>query len=131
VTEVAITRGAVVEYIVVCDPSSGTFSGTVMQDILIDQLRIADDGQLFISPVLAEGDDFALIYRTASGVNWDEPTRSLYCPKPREWSYGRWFEHACEAVAGEYNRRLVIGETTDWNNCPANLRAQIESLFDQ
>jgi len=61
-------------------------------------------------------------------VHWDEATRSLYCPKPRECSYALWFKQAVDAVASEYRRQLSLTVATEWRDVPANVREEIEAV---
>jgi hypothetical protein len=98
-----------------------------MRRVWISELTIDEEGRLLIRPDRqgAEG-RFSEIYRSASGVHWDEVAESLYCPKPREWTYAQWFKQAVDAVAEEYGRELVLASSTQWSNVPADVRAQIE-----
>jgi hypothetical protein len=100
-----------------------------MKRVQIRELAIDDSGQLLIRPDPGDGEGrFPLIYRSASGVHWDAATQSLYCPKPRDWTYVQWFKQAMDAVADEYGCELVLSGSTEWSNVPADIRARIEEI---
>ena len=99
-----------------------------MKIVRVDSLTISDKGELFIHPSLPDGEGFSFIYRSASGIHWNEEAQSLYCPAPREWSYAQWFEHAVTAVASEYGCQLVLAESTKWGRIPDEVRVEIETI---
>lgn len=91
------------------------------QDEIIE-VGIDKDERLFIRP---KSERFALIYRTATEVNWDEKELFLYSPKPREWSYYDWFRHIIDVANKECNSKLVLTHRTIWTNIDLNLKKQI------
>jgi hypothetical protein len=50
----------------------------------ISKVEIDGSGKLHLAP---EKTKFSLIYRTATEVHWDNDKKTLYSPKPRDWSY--------------------------------------------
>ena len=93
-----------------------------MIDDPIDQVEIRDDGRLFVKPTTQ---NFSLIYRAALEVGWDPASRSLFGPKPREWTYPMWFGQILAAAETEYGVRLSLTSTTTWLNIPEELQAEI------
>ncbi|MBC2704882.1 hypothetical protein [Desulfobacula sp.] len=76
-------------------------------------IRIDDEGRLHLHP---EEMEFNHIYRSAAEVHWNEETKSLYSPKPCEWTYIDWIRQILGAVRAEYGIELVIDENTSWEN---------------
>lgn len=93
----------------------------------IVEVSIDGGGRLLVRP---QG-TFPFIYRAAMEVGWDPDSCMLFSPKPREWSYLRWFQQIAAAVADEYRVRLVITPQTRWTNVPDALRAEIEAERNQ
>jgi hypothetical protein len=93
-----------------------------MIDDAIDQVEIRADGRLFVKPATQ---NFSLIYRAALEVGWDPASRSLFGPKPREWTYPMWFGQILAAAETEYGVRLSLTSQTSWMNIPDQLRAEI------
>jgi Integron Cassette Protein Hfx_Cass5 len=94
----------------------------------IVEVRIDGGGKLLVRPQVGT---FPYIYRAAMEVGWDPDNRTLFGPKPREWSYLRWFQQIVATVEGEYGVRLVITPQTTWTNIPDALRAEIEAERSQ
>ena len=90
----------------------------------IAEIGITREGGLYIRPCTTAFDE---IFRAAMEVNWDPAERRLYGAKPREWSYGRWFQQIVAAAAQEYGVRLDITTDTRWANVPDEIRAEIEA----
>jgi hypothetical protein len=93
-----------------------------MQDDAITEVEIRDDGRLFVKPATT---NFSLIYRAAMEVGWDVESRSLFSPKPREWTYPMWFGHILAAAETEYGVRLSLNSRTKWINISDDLRRDI------
>ena len=89
----------------------------------ITALGIDADGRLWVRP---SSETFPLIYREAMEVHWDAEGRFLYSPKPREWSYLRWFQQIVNAAA-EVQCCLRLTAETQWENIPEALRSDITS----
>ena len=81
-----------------------------MRTDTIVAVGIDEDGSLWVRPATAI---FPYIYREAMGVHWDAERRRLYSPKPREWSYARWFKQIRDA-AGAQGVDLALRATTSW-----------------
>jgi hypothetical protein len=90
----------------------------------IAEIRIDVAERLCVVP---RSDSFPYIYRAAMEVHWDNEGRYLYSPKPREWSYVRWFQQIIAAAKDEYNCHLVITPETRWLNIDDILKTEITS----
>jgi len=90
----------------------------------IIEIGIDDKERLFIKP---KKERFALIYRTATEVHWDEKENFLYSPKPREWSYFDWFRQITSVVETDCNCKLLLTTRTIWTNIPNELKIQIRT----
>lgn len=88
----------------------------------IASVEIDDQGRLRIVPDTAA---FPHIHRAGMEVHWQDTTRSLYSPRPREWSHVRWYRQIVSAVAGEYGCRLFLTERTVWINVNSDVRTQL------
>lgn len=95
-------------------------------DVLVCEISIGSDGRLHVLPALESGTDYAFIYRAAYGIGWDETTKTLVAPKPRDWTYGMWYRHLVAAVHSEYSHQLTLGGGTRWRNVPDEIRLEIE-----
>lgn len=96
-----------------------------MTDNKIDKIlrvEIDDSGRLHLTPEISR---FTLVYRTATGVHWDNDKKTLYSPKPREWSYLDWFLHITGVVKTECSIKLELTENTEWINIPDELKKEI------
>jgi hypothetical protein len=93
----------------------------VVQLEMIDAVGIDDNGSLWVKPASS---NFRFIYRTATEVHWDEGRRCLCTPKPRDWSYARWFSQIITAVREEYRTELRIAPTTAWLNVDSALQQE-------
>ena len=83
----------------------------------IAAVGIDDGGSLWVKPATAT---FPYIYREAMEVHWDAERLRLYGPKPREWSYVRWFKQIRDA-AREQGVQLEVGPTTSWTGIDPEL----------
>ena len=66
-----------------------------------------------------------MIYRTAKEVYWDSKKHSLHSPKPREWTYAKWFEHIIDVVKSEGSCKLHLTSKTNWINVPFEIKKEI------
>ena len=96
-----------------------------MGQLLVDSVRIDEDGRLLVVPDLSPDRDLAFIYRAARGARWDEAERALYTPAPETSSYFERFQHIAEAAAHEYGELLTLSERTQFANVPASLEQEI------
>jgi Integron Cassette Protein Hfx_Cass5 len=90
----------------------------------IAEIRIDATERLCVSP---QSSSFPYIYRAGMEVHWDDKGHYLYSPKPREWSYVRWFQQILAAVKGEYGCTLEITPDTHWENIDEALKIIITS----
>jgi hypothetical protein len=90
----------------------------------IVEIRIDAAERLCVSP---RSSSFPYIYRAGMEVRWDDEGQYLYSPKPREWSYVKWFQQILAAVKGEYGCTLVITPDTHWLNIDDSLQILITS----
>ena len=94
-----------------------------MQDVVISEIGIDEDGRLWVAP---QGNtSFEMIFRSGKEVHWDSDRKRLFSPRPREWTYPRWFEQILAAVAEEYGASLKLTRATVWRNVPEDLQAAI------
>jgi hypothetical protein len=61
-------------------------------------------------------------------VGWDAEIGRLFSPKPREWTYPRWFRQILTAVADECGVLLRLAPTTIWSGISESLRSEIEAV---
>jgi len=95
-----------------------------MQTVEVAEISIREDGRLLIRPREAN-DGYQSVYRAAAEVSWDPALACFVCPKPREWSYLQWFQHARDAIRSELGCELKITGRTSWTNVPNVLRDEI------
>lgn len=86
------------------------------------EIGIDDKGRLFIKP---EKERFALIYRIATEVHWDNKGLFLYSPKPRKWTYFDWFKQITGVTETECRSKLILTDVTKWTNIADGLKRQI------
>lgn len=87
----------------------------------IAEVEIDGIGQLRVKPVHAT---FPYIYREGMEVHWDPTCKVLYSPKPREWTYLRWFEPILVAAA-QQDCQLQLSAGTRWLNVDRTIRNEI------
>lgn len=92
----------------------------------IIEIGIDNQDRLFIKP---DQQTFEYIYRTAAEVNWDNKEKSLYSPKPREWTYYVWYRYIIAIVKDEYGCNLQLTNKTKWTNIPNDLKQQITETY--
>ena len=85
------------------------------------EIKIDQTGRLCIFP---EKDRFAMIYRLAKEVHWDNNGLFLFSPLPREWSYLDWYKHMLNVV-NECNCNLLLTPNTAWTNISVELKEEI------
>lgn len=90
----------------------------------IIEIGIDKEERLYIKP---ENSKFTLIYRTATEVHWDNKDFFLYSPKPKDWSYLKWYKHIMAVVETECNCKLIITEQTKWTNVSNKLKIEINN----
>jgi hypothetical protein len=97
-----------------------------MKADIIVEIGINDSGQLYIKP---QNEQFTMIWRSATEVNWNEKENYLYSPKPGEWSYLDWYKHIVAVVRDECNIQLHISVSTVFVNLNDELKQDI-IIFD-
>ena len=95
----------------------------IMKDDQILEIGIDDKRRLYIKPAHLR---FALIYRMAKEVYWDDKGLFLYSPEPREWTYFDWYKHIIKVAKDECGCKLVLSEQTLWINIANDLRKEIK-----
>ena len=93
-----------------------------MKISLIKEIQIDTLGRLIVFP---QKEKFSFIWRSATGVHWDDKGLFLYSPKPRGWSYFNWYTQIVGAVKSEYGIDLLPTKETIWVEIPDNLKKQI------
>ena len=91
----------------------------------IIEVGIDDMERLYIKP---EKEKFTLIWRSATGVHWDNKG-FLYSPKPREWTYFDWYGEIVSVIETDCNCKLILTNQTQWSNVPKELKQQIIDVF--
>jgi hypothetical protein len=96
--------------------------------IEVAEISIDEDGRLLIRPRQAE-EIFQYVYHAAAEIQWDGDQACFATPKPREWSYLQWFQHARVAIRSELGRDFELNGRTTWANIPDVLRAEISTAL--
>ncbi|MBL7683157.1 MAG: hypothetical protein JNK00_07315 [Flavipsychrobacter sp.] len=94
-----------------------------MKSDKIIEIGIDNEERLYIKPSTSQ---FLYIYRSAVEVHWDNTKKILYSPKPRDWTYLKWYNHII-ATALDYGYLLKLTEKTEWVNIPKDLKTEILS----
>jgi hypothetical protein len=105
---------------IIFDKINRKTTGLDLDEIL--EIAIDESERLLIKP---KNTKFTLIYRTATEVHWDEKLLSLYSPKPREWTYFKWYQHILNIAEVECNTKLILTSRTIWTNITNELKKQI------
>ena len=66
-----------------------------------------------------------MIYRTATGVQWDQKRKTLHSPVPNDWSYSQWLDHIIDVVRINGRVDLQINNQTKWINIQDDLKKEI------
>lgn len=93
-----------------------------MKKVKILSIGIDEFERLFIKP---KGKSFPYIYRAAMEVSQDENNKVLYSPKPREWTFQKWFIQIARAVKEEYGILFEIDQNTSWINIDDITKSEI------
>jgi len=92
-----------------------------MKQDTIAFVEVDSAGKLHVTP---STESFPYIYREAMEVNWDAKRRSLHSPKPREWTYIRWFEQILAAAAAQ-GCDLRLAGSTRWLNVDPAIKTEL------
>ncbi len=95
-----------------------------MKKVAIDKIWIDEHCRLCVFPA-----DLTIslgqVFRSATGVRWDEELRAVCSPAPRTWTYADWFAQIVLDARSEYGIELFIHESTRWSNVQDRQRASI------
>ena len=100
-------------------------SPTVMS---IDEIGLNAHGHLFVCPLAASVDEFAYIWRDASGIRWNSELRALHAAEPARWVTAELYKQIISAVEREYGIRLQAIPSTRWTRIPDDLRTALTAL---
>jgi len=92
---------------------------------VIAAIEIDEQGALHVHPATQQ---FPHAYREAMDVAWNGDKRTLSSPKPRQWSYGRWFQQSLK-LASAQGVQLRLDHQTQWRNVPDEIKQEIQALF--
>ncbi len=95
-----------------------------MKNELISRIWVDKSNRLCIQPEKAT---FELIYRNATGVQWNNENNCLYSQIMRSWSPIDWFRQIISAVEVEYGHCLYTTEKTEWENIDTSFKGLIEA----
>ena len=98
-----------------------------MEEIEITKMAVLESGAIRVTPVLNWNNCFQFIYRTATGVTWNETSQSFMSPAPQDWSLFDWYKNIVSSVTSEMGVLLKVTANTDWHNVPQELRQKIEN----
>jgi hypothetical protein len=87
------------------------------------KIIIGDDHRLLVFP---ENEHFKYIYRTASGVNWNNDEKYLFSQIPKEWDDVKWFNHILCTVLDEYGVLLKVNRKTLFENVDESLKKELK-----
>lgn len=97
-----------------------------MEYVDIEAIGIDDASRLWIKP---RERAFPYIYREAMEVHWNDEAGFLYSPKPRKWTYVKWFQQVVDA-ARQQGCCLRVTEETRWENIPRELQEDITGMSE-
>lgn len=98
-----------------------------MAQIEIKEIIIDAEGRLFVRPGLSPSEDFAFIWRDASGVRWNEAVRGLTAAEPARWEYFDLYRQILAAARNEYGKCLIVTARTRWSGVAAELQERIRA----
>src|SRR5262249_36532231 len=102
----------------------GTFRG--MREIPINAVQIDAAGYLRVYPELPPAEDFDFIWRSATGVRWDEAGRVLTSVDQARSEHAQWFLRILDAVRSECGCELTTSAETLWINVADNVRSAMK-----
>lgn len=100
---------------------------SVLRSVSIEEIAIDAENRLLVRPLLMPSENFAHIYRDASGVAWIENVRSLGAREPQKWTHVELFKQILAAVRNEYGNSLVLTPKTRWSNVPDQLQSELRT----
>jgi len=96
--------------------------------VSIDEIGLDVRGHLFVRPTGAAADEFAYIWRDASGVRWNAKERVLEAAEPKRWDTTELYKQILAAVRREYGVQLTTTLKTRWVRIPDDLRPLLEAV---
>ncbi len=87
-----------------------------METIEITKVEILPSNEISVTPITNWNDFFQFIYRTATGVVWNDENQCFMSPIPREWSHFDWYANIVTSVISDMGVNLIITPTTEWLN---------------
>lgn len=96
-------------------------------EVEIEEIAIDGDGHLLVRPRLPAEDDFAFIWRDASGIRWNETARALVAAEPQRWEGFNLYKQILAAVQSEYGKRLIVTAATRWSGVRNDLKERIQA----
>ncbi len=96
-----------------------------METIEVIKIEVLATNELSVTPAVNWNDFFQFIYRTATGVTWNENEQCFMSPIPREWSHFDWYANIVDSVVSEMGVKLIITPNTKWHNISQDLQNEI------
>ncbi len=98
-----------------------------MVNIGIIKVEVLITKELLVTPVVSWNNFFQFIYRTSTGVKWNEKEQCFMSPIPKDWSHFDWYSNIVDSVISEMGVNLIITPKTKWHNISTNLQNKITS----
>ena len=94
----------------------------------VAEIEIDQHGRLLVLPAgIDPGRQF--IYRTASGIRWEESSNAFVAAAPENWEHGKFLAHLLHEVRGELGESLRITDQTRWVNLAPEIRRALSTIF--
>ena len=103
------------------DNNKGLFDRDIETDKIIE-IGIDDKVGIYVKPETAK---FPYIWRSASGVHWDDKKDILCTTNQSSWTHLDWYKQIIGAVLDEYGNKLVLTDQVIWTNIPDDLKRSI------
>jgi hypothetical protein len=100
----------------------------VSKAVPVEEIGLDGHGYLFVRPAGATADQFAYIWRDASGIRWDSELRVLQAAEPRRWEPTGLYQQILVAVHREYGVLLHTTPSTVWSRLPAHVQTMIATV---
>ena len=98
-----------------------------MENIEITKIEVLASNELSVTPIVNWNDFFQFIYRTATGVVWNDKNQCFMSPIPKDWSHFDWYANIVASVISEMGVKLIITPETKWLNIPKSLQEEIKN----
>ena len=92
-----------------------------MKQEFVAAIEIDASGRIHVAPSESQ---FPHIYREAMEVSWNDATKTLHSPVPREWTYAQWLRQIF-AAAAEQGTQLALSPQTEWINVSNDLQVDL------